>query len=637
MKVHIGLIAPYSEMIDKAEKLAEKKNVRMTACCAVLEDIVPHARRMEIGGADVIIVRQGSDAFLRRKVNIPVVPVGSSCFDVLSALVQARRETDRIALANFMGQFTFAEVLKEALNCPIQEFVFKRYEEAYEKIKQLSGKVDVLVGGGLTTLIAENQGIKAIMIKSSDEEIEFAIDLATSLVETRRDEERKRKQGSIIVNQSAEGIVALDEDHTITVYNRAAESIFGIPYREVIDTRNEPLLKAAGLLDDRADDATVNEILEIGGKKYFVHVIPLIMSNEVFGKVATFEEVARVQEMERNYRLSMHKKGHVAKFTFDHIIGQSRAIMETIAKAEKYAKSDFTVLITGETGTGKELFAQSIFNASRRNRKPFVTVNCATLPPNLLEAELFGYEEGAFTGAKKGGKQGYFELAHKGTIFLDEIGTMPAELQTRLLRVIQEKEIVRVGGSTVIPVDIRVIAATNTSLMDAVSERRFREDLYYRLNVLNLSIPPLRERREDIPLIAENKMNNFQLSSQNAAVIIHALRHVSDYSWKGNVRELINLIAYLAVLVQDVGDVTDALVHSMINDILRPLEREGDTTGGRRRYDHLLSLESSKREMERDLFKELLGRNDLTKSQIAEKLGVSRTTFWRKCRDYGLL
>ena len=637
MKIHIGFIAPYSEMIDKAEKIAEKKDVRMTACCAVLEDIVPHARRMELGGADVIIVRQGSDTFLRKKVHIPVVPVGSNCFDVLNALVQARRETDRIAVADFMGRFTFMDVLKEALDCPLRDFVFTRYEEAYEKTKELVGEVDVLVGGGLTTLIAESHGMKSIMIKSSDEEIEYAIDLAVSLIETRRDEERKRKRGAIIVNQSTEGIVAIDEDQTISVYNRAAESIFGIPYREVINTRNEKLLKEAGLLDGTSGDTTASEIMKINGKSYFVHVIPLILNNELFGRVATYEEVARVQEMERNYRLSLHKKGHVAKFSFDNIIGQSKTIKNTIAKAQKYSRSDFTVLITGETGTGKELFAQSIFNASKRNKGPFVTMNCATLPPNLLEAELFGYEEGAFTGAKKGGKQGYFELAHKGTIFLDEIGTMPAELQTRLLRVLQEKEIVRVGGSRVVPVDIRVIAATNTSLMKAVSEGRFREDLYYRLNVLNLSIPPLRERREDIPLIAASTMGYFKISPHNATVIINALRHISDYPWKGNIRELINLIAYLAVLTEDTEEITDAAVHSLIGDIVRPSSESDGAGHAVERLGRVVSLESTKKDMEKNMFRELLGRKDLTKSEIAEKLGVSRTTFWRKCKEYKLL
>jgi transcriptional regulator with PAS, ATPase and Fis domain len=636
MKIHIGLIAPYSAMIEQAERIAERKNIRLSACTAVLEDVTSHARRMEISGVDAIVVREGSDVFVRQKVNVPVVPMGSGCYNVLHAIAKARSISDRIGLANFMGRFIFVDEMKKVINCSIEEFVFSRYEEANEKIRNLVGKVDVLVGGGLTTTIAESNGMHSVMIEATDEEIELAIDLACSLVETKKDQARRRKQRSIIVNNSTEGIVAVDVDQNITVYNSAAESIFDIPYREAINTRHEKLLQQAGLLNVTPNDTTANEILKIKGKSYFARIIPLVLNNEYFGSVATYEEVARVQEMEQSYRLSLHKKGHVAKFAFDDIIGESKAIKDTIERAKKYAQSDFTVLITGETGTGKELFAQSIFSSSKRNKGPFVTMNCATLPPNLLEAELFGYEEGAFTGARKGGKQGYFELAHRGVIFLDEIGTIPTELQIRLLRVIQEKEIVRVGGSSVIPVDIRVISATNTPLVNAVSEGKFREDLYYRLNVLNLHIPPLRERREDIPLIADTVASYFKLSKHDTDIILRAFQHFTKCQWKGNVRELMNLIAHLAVLIQDIPEITEDMVVSMIREITIPLRETEKNGEDIKEPSPFVSLGDTKKDMEKKMFQELLSRRDLSKSQIADKLGVSRTTFWRKCKEYGL-
>ena len=436
MKIHIGLIAPYPNMVERAKIIAGRKNIQLTACTALLENIVPHARRMEMSGVDAIIVRGGSDIFLRQKVNMPVIPVGAGCYDVLCAIIRAKELSNKIALANFRGGFTFIDELRKATGCPIREFVFTSHEEADEKIKNLVGEIDVLVGGGLTTVIAKNNGMQSIMIESTDEEIELAIDFACSLVETKRDEAEKTKQRTIIVNDSANGIVAVDLEQKITVYNRVAESIFDIPYRKAINTRHEEILRQAGLLNVTHHDTTANKIIKINGKNYFFRLIPLILNNEFFGSVAIYEEVARVQEMEQSYRLSLYKKGHVAKFTFDDIVGESETIKNTIERAKKYAQSDFTVLITGETGTGKELFAQSIFSASGRSKGPFVTINCATLPPNLLEAELFGYAEGAFTGAVKGGKQGYFELAHRGAIFLDEIGTIPMELQARLLRVI---------------------------------------------------------------------------------------------------------------------------------------------------------------------------------------------------------
>jgi transcriptional regulator with PAS, ATPase and Fis domain len=228
-------------------------------------------------------------------------------------------------------------------------------------------------------------------------------------------------------------------------------------------------------------------------------------------------------------------------------------------------------------------------------------------------------------------------LAHRGAIFLDEIGTISTELQTRLLRVIQEKEIVRVGGSSVIPVDIRIITATNASLADAVSEGLFREDLYYRLNVLNLHIPPLRERREDIPLIANALATSLKLPRHDADIIIKALQHFLNRQWKGNVRELMNLVAHLAVLIRDTPDITENLLVSMIHGILSPSSLTEENDKKPEETGPFVSLEETKKDMEKKMFQELLSRKDLTKNQIADTLGIGRTTLWRKCKEYGLI
>jgi transcriptional regulator with PAS, ATPase and Fis domain len=637
MKTHIGFIAPYPQMIKQAKIIAEERNIRLTTGRAVFEDAMPHAQRMEINGVDAIIVREGLDVLLRKKIGVPVIPVGPSCADILRATVKAKRISERIALANFMGRFTAGDALREATGCSIKEFVFTRYEEAHQKIKNLVGEADVLIGGGFTTMVAKNNGMHAIMIESTNEEIELAFDLSCSLVEAKKDKAKREKLVSIILSNLADGIVAIDLDQEIIAYNRAAELIFGISYIKAINVRHEGLLRQAGLLNITRQNSYVNKILKIKEKNYFFRLIPLVLNDEFFGHVATYEEVTHVQKKEQNYRVSLYKKGHVSKFTFNDIVGESKAIKDTIERAKKYARSDFTVLITGETGTGKELFAQSIFSASERNKGPFVTMNCATLPPNLLEAELFGYEEGAFTGARKRGKQGYFELAHRGAIFLDEIGTISTELQTRLLRVIQEKEIVRVGGSSVIPVDIRIITATNASLADAVSEGLFREDLYYRLNVLNLHIPPLRERREDIPLIANALATSLKLPRHDADIIIKALQHFLNRQWKGNVRELMNLVAHLAVLIRDTPDITENLLVSMIHGILSPSSLTEENDKKPEETGPFVSLEETKKDMEKKMFQELLSRKDLTKNQIADTLGIGRTTLWRKCKEYGLI
>jgi transcriptional regulator with PAS, ATPase and Fis domain len=257
--------------------------------------------------------------------------------------------------------------------------------------------------------------------------------------------------------------------------------------------------------------------------------------------------------------------GYIATYTFEDIIGHSMAIRQVITKAKSFAQSDFSILILGESGTGKELIAQAIHNASPRRNDPFVAINCAAVPESLLESELFGYEEGAFTGARKGGKKGLFELAHRGTVFLDEIGDLPLYLQVRLLRFLQEKTVMRIGATKVNNVNVRIISATNRDLLQMIREGKFREDLYFRLNVLPIRLPPLRERKEDIiPLInhflkkLSNDNNNRKKQFFKSPEILMAL---IEYDWPGNIRELENCIAYILSLGKEILSLQDLPDH----------------------------------------------------------------------------
>ena len=247
-------------------------------------------------------------------------------------------------------------------------------------------------------------------------------------------------------------------------------------------------------------------------------------------------------------------KGHVAKYNFDDIIGDSPQIAKIKDIAKKMSKTNAAVLITGESGTGKELFAHSIHNYSERKDSPFVAINCAAIPENLLESELFGYEEGAFTGAKKGGKIGLFEFAHMGTLFLDEIEGMSPLLQIKLLRVIQEKEIMKIGGDKVIKIDVRLIAATNENLKSLMKEGKFRKDLYYRINTLPIMIPPLRERKEDISLL----MNKFIKETGGEFRFSKQAKEAFDfYNWEGNIREMKNYAEFFSYLDKEIIEYED--------------------------------------------------------------------------------
>lgn len=369
--------------------------------------------------------------------------------------------------------------------------------------------------------------------------------IAKLLLET----ERLSKNMSVVLDKIKNGIISIDDNDCISVFNPWAEKILGIASSNVIGMNYKKVFKEYNelvkLLDKHID---INEaVINIRSQKY-VGTLTYIFDKQKSTRVCTLNEVSAIQKMEQNLRRNLYSKGYIAKYSFNDIKGSSSIMKSTISKAKKFAKKDLTVLIHGESGTGKELFAQSIHNESDRAEGPFIAVNFAALHENIVESELFGYEEGAFTGATKGGKPGLFEQAHKGTIFLDEIGDAPQKIQSKLLRVLQEHEVMRLGASKIIPVDIRVIAATNKDLKKMVDEGTFREDLYYRLKVLSLEIPPLRNRHEDIYELIKSMIDERNLDIEFSK---EAMQLLIEYDWPGNIRELENVINYLCAIKED--------------------------------------------------------------------------------------
>lgn len=321
-----------------------------------------------------------------------------------------------------------------------------------------------------------------------------------------------------------------------------------------------------------------NEIITINNENIVLTIYPNIHSGKFFGATAIINQFSESEKRQDEIRNKIIRKGHRAKYRFEDIIGKSKEIEECKSMAKRIAKSEASILIEGETGTGKELFAQAIHNESMRKNFQFVAVNCGALPADILESELFGYEEGAFTGARKGGKVGLFELAHKGTIFLDEIGEMPINLQMKLLRVLQEKEIMRIGSDSVKHVDIRVISATNRNLDDLVEAGKFRQDLYYRLKVLPLYIPPLRDRNIDILLLHDyfrKKLGGtYKLSDKAKTILL-------NHNWKGNVRELRNFVEFFVSLNKHVIEDTDIPIK---------LKQHNDSNNTLSTYDKFIQL-----------------------------------------------
>ncbi|HML38175.1 MAG TPA: sigma 54-interacting transcriptional regulator, partial [Bacillota bacterium] len=341
-------------------------------------------------------------------------------------------------------------------------------------------------------------------------------------------------------------VISVTQSGRVRACNERIESFFGISTSEAMGRNGIALFPQIPFQKVLDESRPITEaLININDETMIVTVKPVINSGKYYGAIAVIKKFNDEERRQHKLRTLMIGKGYRAKYKFDDIVGSSPALEQCRDIARRMAVSNSSILITGETGTGKEMFAQAIHHASTRKNYQFVAVNCGAIPENLLESELFGYEEGAFTGARKGGRAGLFELAHRGTLFLDEISEMPLLLQKRLLRVLQEREVVRLGGDSVIHVDVRIIAATNMDLRAMIKRGEFREDLYYRLSVLPLMVPPLRERGGDIRLLAEL----FKRELGAAFVLTEeAWSELERYRWPGNVRELRNYIEYFTNL-----------------------------------------------------------------------------------------
>lgn len=344
------------------------------------------------------------------------------------------------------------------------------------------------------------------------------------------------------LNAMDDGVIIIDKEGLILTFNEKALSIIGGKY-ELINTKITDIIPQIHFekVFQTAIETEYN-IVKFNSNNLSLKVVPINISGKITNAVVIINSFSTKERTQYNLRAQLFGKAHKAKYSFNNIISNDKAFIELKNLANCQAKSEASVLITGESGTGKEMFAQSIHNASNRSKHPFVAINCAALPQNLLESELFGYEEGAFTGAKKGGKPGYFEIANNGTIFLDEIGEMELNFQAKLLRVLDEREFTPIGGSTVIPVNIRIISATNKDLWELIEQGKFRKDLFFRLNVIPIALPPLRDRNEDVLLLFNHLKQ--ELKSQ-FSLSLEAEKIITDYKWPGNARELKNCVEYL--------------------------------------------------------------------------------------------
>jgi PAS domain S-box-containing protein len=436
-----------------------------------------------------------------------------------------------------------------------------------------------------------------------------------------------------------DAISVVDEKGEHILVNPAYTRITGIEHDDIIGKNahydieeGEESVHMKVLLTKKPVENTKLK-LKPSGKTVVAQAAPIIVNGEMKGSVAVLHDISTIKDLTDKLEEAEKKLRQLTyKYKPEDIIGSSKAINEVRKLIEKAAKVPATVLLRGESGTGKELFANLIHAQSSRSHKNFVRVNCAALSDSLLESELFGYDEGSFTGALKGGKKGLFEEANKGTIFLDEISEISLNTQAKLLRVLQEKEIMRVGSNKNIPVDVRVIAATNADLSKAIKEGKFREDLFYRLSILPIYIPPLRDRKEDIPLLVKSFIAKFNDEYGRNIVDIseEALRILQSHDWPGNVRELENTIGRAIIYMNINEKVIDTIHLPHFNKKKSPVDDRVIA------YEEADSLESVLSKTEAEYIKKLYYKLDKNKTRTAKELGISIRSLYYKMEKYGI-
>ena len=616
----------------------------------LLEHGVEIAQSLERESEIAVFIARGGTALLLRQMGIktPLIEIPVTVYDLIRSVDAAKKFSTKIAVIGFSNMVKGVNDLAPILGVQLEAFYLDKdgtvdelHRLTKQKIKRANNLgFEIIIGGVITCSTASQYGIPSILIETGKEALLNVVEEAQRVALAVEQEKAKTERLKAILEFAHEGVITADSNGIISVLNPAAEEIIGISKAKIIGKPITQLLPE-GVINQvlKRGKMALGEMQTFKTAQVITNNVPIVIDERVQGVVSTFQDVTEIQEAEQNIRRHLHSRTHKAKFTLTDIIGASSHLQEVKEMARQFALVDSTLLIAGETGTGKELFAQAVHNCGNRKGGPFVAVNCAALPETLLESELFGYEDGAFTGAKKGGKPGLFLVANKGTVFLDEISEIPLSLQSKLLRVLQEKEIRPLGGEKVIPVNVRVIAATNRNLRTLVEEGLFRKDLFFRINVLNLHIRPLRERREDIPALVNYFLTKANLSTPvKWKMTSEAMAALSSYDWPGNVRELKNVVRRVIMLLGEDGGqrITATAVQEAIADgFLYTKKKVGSADDPTQ-----LTVRGSLKEMEKQVVFKMLKMEAGNQSRAAKRLNISRTRIWKllkKRRDEGLM
>ncbi len=611
--IEVLVIVPYEELLHEYEEAIAKAHdprVHFTTSFMYGTDARNLSRASDY---DIIVVRGMTSRALSEKYpETTIVDIKMDAFDVSSALLEAKKKFPgirKIGLILPSSSICSASILTELLGIEVVMREVRGEEHMESTLREMVKEgCEVFIGGLTLKRVSEKMGLEYVHIKTGPSAIDSSIKDAITAAHILDRERSRLGLMKSLVNNTPDSLLIIDDKGKITAANHAASSFFRRPDLVGMDAKELFPLEIYSVCDD------VEVVQTIGDQTVLITEHPVHIEGEKRATYVSLRLVEDIRRTEKKIRSKLQEKGLTAKYSFSDIVTEQVEMKQLVAKALRYAHVEGNVLLTGETGTGKELFVQSMHNASPRRDKPFVAVNCAALSEQLLESELFGYTEGSFTGAQKGGKTGLFELAQGGTIFLDEIGEMPIRFQAKLLRVIQEREIRKIGGDEFIPVDVRIMSATNQNIPDLIEKGLFRRDLYYRINLLTLHIPPLRERLDDIPAIFKRfvERKSKALNIVPPMVEKDALECLKGYSWPGNIRELRNVAER-------------AVIFSSSNCITRDTLKEIDVSVGEKKASEEKKIPLTSEELYRRYVESGLTLND-----FALSIGISRTTLWRK-------
>jgi transcriptional regulator, propionate catabolism operon regulatory protein len=553
-----------------------------------------------------------------------VVRMEPNFTDILYALKTARSHGTKVGIIAYSskGIEENISILKEILGfSEIRIYLFENSIDIESQVIQakMDGMNSIIGGGTIAYETALSHQIPATFIEISCSGIVHAIEQSISIIESRKKEREQLDNILSVIDCMNEGLLAT-KNNKVLISNSKLDRILNFPVSEYYDQNIKSFNENIGDFLERKE--STKDIMKINGKNYLVEKLPNKVS--FADNIIIFHNVSELQDKEVNVRRKLHANKFFAKKTFKDIIGTDPVIVNTMYNASIFAKTNAEVLIEGETGTGKELFAQSIHNASSRKDNPFIAVNCGAIPEQLLESELFGYVDGAFSGAKKGGKAGLFELAHKGTIFLDEINSLPIMLQSKLLRVIQEKTLRRIGSETETFIDVRILSASNKGIDILIQKNEFRSDLFHRINTLTLQIPSLKERINDIELLVQYFIDSYakKYDKKIPKLKQNEIQLLKSYHWPGNVRELENVIHRYVILYNPATK--NGLTSDFITNFNGPTSMN---TGD----DSSMMIKKDKLEnMEREIIVSFLNEHKWNRKEVADRLGISRSTLWRK-------